>query len=76
MAFKMGFFSRGDRKAAQDMAANSEFGEAGDSQFLHTGVVAAPMPMPPPPAPASTDGSDSTAALTDSAAPLRLRDAL
>ncbi|WP_175048006.1 methyl-accepting chemotaxis protein [Duganella vulcania] len=73
MAFKMGFFSRGDRKAAPDMAANSEFGEAGDSQFLHTGAVAAPMPMPPPD---STAAGDSTAAVADSAAPLRLRDAL
>ncbi|NVD69332.1 methyl-accepting chemotaxis protein [Duganella sp. BJB1802] len=75
MAFKMGFFSRGDRKAAPDMAANSEFGEAGDSQFLHTGVVSAPMPMPPP-APASAADGDSTSAVADSAAPLRLRDAL
>ena len=35
MAFKMGSFSNGNRNADQDLAANSEFGEAGDSQFMH-----------------------------------------
>ena len=36
MAFKMGSFSNGNRSADQDLTANSEFGEAGDSQFMHT----------------------------------------
>ena len=35
MAFKMGSFSNGDRSADQHLTANSEFGEAGDSQFMH-----------------------------------------
>ncbi|WP_235922804.1 methyl-accepting chemotaxis protein [Rugamonas aquatica] len=62
MAFKMGFFSRGNRNAGQDMAANSELGEAGDSQFLHTAIAA--------------DPPSAAADSADSAAPLRLRDAL
>src|SRR5471032_1446631 len=65
MAFKMGFFSRGNRNAGQDLAANSEFGEAGDSQFMHTAVQAEPAPA-----------AGSLADSEDSAAPLRLRDAL
>jgi len=60
MAFNLGIFSRGNRNAGQDMAANSEFGEAGDSQFLQ---AAAPAPV----------GDAGGAA---EAAPLRLRDAL
>ncbi|MYM30110.1 methyl-accepting chemotaxis protein [Duganella sp. CY15W] len=65
MAFK-GIFSRGSRNAAQDAAANSEFG---DSQFLHTAAAGTPAP------PASM--STPTSAADDSdAAPLRLRDAL
>ncbi|MFS2004865.1 methyl-accepting chemotaxis protein [Duganella sp. CT11-25] len=51
------------------MAANSEFGEAGDSQFLQSaGTPAAAPAAAPASAPADTGG--------DSAAPLRLRDAL
>ena len=68
MAFNMGIFSRGNRNAGQDMAANSEFGEAGDSQFLQAGAASAPAPVAPTPAPAVDAG--------DSEAPLRLRDAL
>ena len=45
MAFKMGSFSNGDRNADQELAANSEFGEAGDSQFMR----------------ADADGADTTA---------------
>jgi len=41
MAFKMGVFSRGNRNAGQDVAANSEFG---DSQFLNTTASATPAP--------------------------------
>jgi twitching motility protein PilJ len=65
MAFNMGIFSRGNRNAGQDMAANSEFGEAGDSQFLQTAGAAATAPAS---APVDTE--------EDSTAPLRLRDAL
>jgi twitching motility protein PilJ len=53
-------FSRGSRNAAQDAAANSEFG---DSQFLHTAAGGAPAALRPRPA-------------DDGDAPLRLRDAL
>jgi twitching motility protein PilJ len=69
MAFNLGIFSRGNRNAGQDMAANSEFGEAGDSQFLQSAGAPATAPATAAAsAPADTDG--------DSAAPLRLRDAL
>ncbi|SEO22988.1 twitching motility protein PilJ [Duganella sp. CF517] len=61
MAFKMGSFSNGNRNADQDLTANSEFGEAGDSQFMH--------------AAAATENAAADAA-TDGGAPLRLRDAL
>jgi twitching motility protein PilJ len=45
MAFNLGIFSRGNRNAGQDMAANSEFGEAGDSQFLQSAAAPAPAPL-------------------------------
>ncbi len=70
MAFNMGIFSRGNRNAGQDMAANSEFGEAGDSQFLQAGAA----PAPTTPAPVETPAPAADAG--DSEAPLRLRDAL
>jgi len=60
MAFKMGSFSNGNRNADQDLTANSEFGEAGDSQFMHAAAGTA-------------NGADTAA---DGGAPLRLRDAL
>ena len=68
MGFKMGIFSRGTQDASQ--AANSEFGEAGDSQFLHS--AAAPTPAPVSTGSADADGGDQA----ESGAPLRLRDAL
>jgi twitching motility protein PilJ len=71
MAFTMGIFSRGNRNAGQDLAANSEFGEAGDSQFLQTAAGAPAPDSAPNQAPVPTDNESA-----DSAAPLRLRDAL
>jgi twitching motility protein PilJ len=75
MAFNLGIFSRGNRNAGQDMAANSEFGEAGDSQFLQAAGAAATATTPastPQPAPASAPAETGD----DQDAPLRLRDAL
>jgi twitching motility protein PilJ len=60
MAFKMGSFSNGNRNADQDLTASSEFGEAGDSQFMH----------------AAADNANTADATADGGAPLRLRDAL
>jgi twitching motility protein PilJ len=60
MTFKMGSFSNGNRNADQDGTANSEFGEAGDSQFMH----------------AAADTTDTADTSADGGAPLRLRDAL
>jgi twitching motility protein PilJ len=40
MAFKMGSSSNGNRSADQDLTANSEFGDAGDSQFMHAAAGA------------------------------------
>ncbi|MEV4778511.1 methyl-accepting chemotaxis protein [Burkholderia sp. LMU1-1-1.1] len=60
MAFKMGSFSNGNRNADQDLTASSEFGEAGDSQFMH----------------AAADNANTADAAADGGAPLRLRDAL
>ncbi|USX15385.1 methyl-accepting chemotaxis protein [Oxalobacteraceae bacterium OTU3CAMAD1] len=60
MAFKMGSFSNGNRNADQDGTANSEFGEAGDSQFMH----------------AAADTADTADTSAEGGAPLRLRDAL
>src|ERR1700740_210920 len=80
MAFNMGIFSRGNRNAGQDMAANSEFGEAGDSQFMQNaaeaGKGAAAAGASDAPAAAGQDDHPDPNAGTDSAAPLRLRDAL
>jgi twitching motility protein PilJ len=80
MAFNMGIFSRGNRNAGQDMAANSEFGEAGDSQFMQNaaeaGKGAAAAAAASAPAAAGQDDHPDNNAGTDSAAPLRLRDAL
>ncbi|MEO5934001.1 MAG: methyl-accepting chemotaxis protein, partial [Duganella sp.] len=38
MAFKMGSFSNGNRNADQDVTADSQFGEAGDSRFMDSGA--------------------------------------
>jgi twitching motility protein PilJ len=70
MAFKMGIFSRGNRNAGQDMAANSAFGEAGDSQFMQNAAAAGV------PAAAATAGDQADHGEGADSAPLRLRDAL
>ncbi|MFA9219194.1 MAG: hypothetical protein ACEQSK_19090, partial [Sphingomonadaceae bacterium] len=69
MGFNLGIFSRARHDAGRDTAANSEFSDAGDSQFLN---VAAPAPAPLASAAAAAPAPDAS----EAAGPLRLRDAL
>ncbi|MBA5688110.1 methyl-accepting chemotaxis protein [Rugamonas apoptosis] len=60
MGFNMGIFARNKAAAGKELAPNSEFADAGDSQFLG----------------ASGTASAASAPEADAGAPLRLRDAL
>ena len=73
MGFK-GIFSRARHDAGRDTAANSEFTDAGDSQFMTVGTPPTPAATPAPAvaAPAAATAGEGA----DSAGPLRLRDAL
>ncbi len=75
MGFNMGIFSRARHDAGRDTAANSEFTDGGDSQFLTAGATTGTATAAVAAA-AAAAAVASAAADSDSAGPLRLRDAL
>ena len=80
MGFNMGIFSRARHDAGRDTAANSEFTDAGDSQFLTAGATTGSADGTAAGTAAGTATAAAPAAAaaadSDSAGPLRLRDAL
>jgi twitching motility protein PilJ len=73
MGFNMGIFSRARHDAGRDTAANSEFTDTGDSQFMTVGAGPAASA---PPADSPVASAAAAADSADSSSPLRLRDAL